>query len=143
MKKTSLFLLLLTFISCNPFNENKVLKYKNELINLVSKFEKYNNGVYDRDEFDEFLIDDIEQLDIDLVVKNGNKKNLNYSGFIEENDSLLIFIKKSNSLFDKEKRIIYDSTKKPRNFGNNEVIGASYKFIQVDERWYYSEIGFD
>ncbi|WP_220762327.1 hypothetical protein [Flavobacterium sp. UMI-01] len=141
--KTSLFLILLTFISCNPFNENKVLKYKDDLNNLVSKFEKYNDGVYDRDEFDEFIIGDIEQLDIDLVVKNGNKKNPNYSGFIEENDSLLIFIKKPNSLFDKEKRIIYDSTKKPRNFGNRNIPNASYKIKKLDDRWYYSEEGFD
>src|SRR5215217_359798 len=117
MKKNFLIMLTLTFLSCNPFNENKVLKYKEALNNLVSKFEKYDDGIYDRDEFDEFIIDDIDQLDIDLVVKNGNKKNPDYSGFIEENDSLLIFIKKANSLFDKEKRIIYDSTEKPRNFG--------------------------
>ncbi|WP_140485068.1 hypothetical protein [Flavobacterium sp. GSA192] len=143
MKKTTLFLLLLTFISCNPFNEDKVLKYKNDLSNLVSKFEKYNNGIYDSDEFDEFIIGDIEQLDIDLIVKNGNKKNPTYSGFIEENDSLIIFIKKPNNIFDKEKRIIYDSHKTPKKFGNNHITGASYKLIQLDERWYYSEIGFD
>lgn len=143
MRKTELLFLLFTFLSCNPFNENKVLKYKEDLNNLVSKFEKYDDGIYDRDEFDEFIIDDIDQLDIDLVVKNGNKKNPDYSGFIEENDSLLIFIKKANSLFDKEKRIIYDSTEKPRNFGNKKITEASYKIIQVDERWYYSEIGFD
>lgn len=143
MRKTALLFLLFTFLSCNPFNENKILKYKEDLNNLVSKFEKYDDGIYDRDEFDEFIIDDIDQLDIDLVVKNGNKKNPDYSGFIEENDSLLIFIKKANSLFDKEKRIIYDFTEKPRNFGNKKITGASYKVIQVDERWYYSEIGFD
>lgn len=143
MKKTHLFILFLAFISCNPFNENKVLKYKDDLINLVSNFEKYNDGVYDRDEIDEFTIRDINKLNIDLVVKNGNKKNPNYSGFIEENDSLIIFIKKANNIFDTEKRIIYDSHETPKNFGNNNITGASYKLIQLDERWYYSEIGFD
>ncbi|GEC73712.1 hypothetical protein SAMN05443543_101109 [Flavobacterium flevense] len=78
MRKTALLFLLFTFLSCNPFNENKVLKYKEDLNNLVSKFEKYDDGIYDRDEFDEFIIDDIDQLDIDLVVKNGNKKNSDY-----------------------------------------------------------------
>lgn len=143
MKKIFLIILTLTFISCNPFNENKVLKYKNELNNLVSKFEKYNDGVYDRDELDEFIIGDIDRLDIDIVVKNGTKKNPNYSGFVEENDSLIIFIKKANNIFDKEKRIIYDCSKKSKNFGDNEITGASYKITQIDERWYYSEIGFD
>lgn len=143
MKKTTLFLLLLTFISCNPFNEDKVLKYKNDLSNLVSKFEKYNNGVYDSDEFDEFIIGDIEQLDIDLIVKNGNKKNPTYSGFIEENDSLIIFIKKPNNIFDKEKRIIYDCHKTPKNFKIKNIPEASYTIKQLDNRWYYSEEGFD
>jgi NhaP-type Na+/H+ and K+/H+ antiporter len=143
MRKTALFLLLLTFISCSPFSENRVLKHKKDLNNLVTKFEKYNDGVYDRDEFDEFIIRDINKLNIDLVVKNGNKKNPNYSGFIEENDSLIIFIKKANNIFNTEKRIIYDSHETPKNFGNNNITGASYKLIQLDERWYYSEIGFD
>ena len=143
MKKIFIIFLTLTFISCNPFDENKVLKYKDDLNILASKFEKYNDGVYHRDEFDEFIITDLDRLNIDLVVKNGNKKNLDYSGFIEENDSLLIFIKKANGLFDREKRIIYDCTKKPRNFGTNHITGASYKLIQLDERWYYSETGFD
>ena len=35
------------------------------------------------------------------------------------------------------------SAKKPRNFGNETVELASYKIVQLDERWYYSEIGFD
>lgn len=143
MKKIIPILFYLTFISCNPFNENKVLKYKDNLNKLVSKFEKYNIGSYDRDDIDEFIIEDIDRLNIDLVVKNGNKKNPNYSGFIEENDSLIIFINKANNIFDTERRIIYDCSKKSRNFGDNEITGASYKITQIDERWYYSEIGFD
>lgn len=143
MKKIIIIFLSLTFISCNPFNENKVLKYEDNLNYLVSKFEKYNDGIYDRDDIDEFIIGDINRLEIDLVVKNGNKKNPSYSGFIEENDSLIIFIKKANNMFDKEKRIIYDSHKTPRNFKNEHITGASYKIIQLEERWYYSEEGFD
>lgn len=143
MKKITLLILFIIFISCNPFHENKVLDYKVKLYNLALKFEKYQNGTYDRDEIDEFLIGDIRSMDIDLIVKNGGEKNPNYSGFAEEHDSLIIFIKKANNMMDLERRIFYDLNKKPRNFGNTTSKGASYKMVQLDERWYYSEIGFD
>lgn len=112
-------------------------------MDLTSKLEKYENGTYSRDEIDEFIIEDVRDLDIDLIVKNSGKKNPNYSGFIEESDSLIIFIKNSNSMLDIEKRIIYDFNEIPRNFGNDTISGASYRIIQLDKRWYYSEIGFD
>ncbi|KDN54975.1 hypothetical protein [Flavobacterium seoulense] len=143
MKKIIITFLSLSLISCNPFDEDKVLKYKDDLNNLVSKFEKYNDGTYDRDEFDEFIIDDLDRLDINSVVKNNTKKNLSYSGFFEENDSIIIFINKSTNLFDREKRIIYDFHKTPKNFGNKTIFGASYRIKQLDDRWYYSEEGFD
>jgi hypothetical protein len=76
-------------------------------------------------------------------VNNSCIKNLNYSGFIEENDSLIFFIKRSNSILENEKRIIYDFNEIPRNFGNDTILGASYRIVQLDERWYYSEEGFD
>jgi len=119
------------------------LDYKTELTELTSKIENYDNGTYDRDEIDEFIIGDVRDLDIDLIVKNSGKKNPSYSGFIEENDSLIIFVNRSGSIIETEKRIIYDFNQIPRNFGNDNIIGASYKIVQLDERWYYSEIGFD
>lgn len=143
MKKIVLIILSLTLISCSPFDENRVLEYKDDLNNLVSKIEKYDNGTYDRDEIDEYIIGDIRDLNIDVVVKNSGMKNPNYSGFIEENDSLIIFINRSSSIIDVERRIIYDFNKNLRNFGNDSIIGASYRIIQLDERWYYSEMGFD
>jgi hypothetical protein len=143
MKKISPIILILIFISCNPFDENRVLQYKDDLNDLVSKFKNYDNGSYDRDEIDEFIISDIRRLDIDLVVKNDGKKNPSYSGFIEENDSLIIFVNRSGSILNDEQRIIYDYNKNPRNFGNEDIIGASYRIVQLDERWYYSEVGFD
>ncbi len=143
MKKLLLVILAITLTSCNPFDEKRVLDYKTELNNLTSKIDKYDNGTYDRDEIDEFIIGNVRDLDIDLIVKNSGKKNPNYSGFVEENDSLIIFIKKAENVTGEEKRIIYDFNKKPRNFGNDEIIGASYRIVQLDERLYYSEIGFD
>lgn len=130
-------------ISCNPFNENKALEYESELDDLVKKLEKYENGIYDRDELDEFIIADIRDLDVDYVVINKGNKNPDYSGFIEENDSLIILIKKSNDMFEKENRLIYDFYKKPRNFGSNNIELASYRLVQLNERWYFSEVGFD
>ena len=70
-------------ISCNPFNENKALEYESELDDLVKKLEKYENGIYDRDEIDEFIIADIRDLDVDYVIINKGNKNPDYSGFIE------------------------------------------------------------
>ncbi len=143
MKKLILIILTIVFISCNPFDEKRVLDYKTELTDLISKIDEYDNGTYDRDEIDEFIIENIRELDIDLIIKNSGKKNSSYSGFVEENDSLIIFINRSGSIIDAEKRIIYDFNKKPRNFGNDNIIGASYKIVQLDERWYYSELRFD
>ena len=143
MKKLFLVILAITLTSCNPFDEKRVLDYKTELTNLTSKIDKYDNGAYDRDEIDEFIIGDVRDLDIDLIVKNSGKKNPNYSGFVEENDSLIIFIKRAENIIGEEKRIIYDFNKKPRNFENDEIIGASYRIVQLDERLYYSEIGFE
>ncbi len=145
--KRKLKIVLISFsiflISCNPFHENRVLEHENELLNLISKLEKYKSGNHDRDEIDEFIIENVRDLDIDLIVKNSGKKNPNYSGFIEENDGLILFIKRSNGLFDYEKRIIYDFNEVPRNFGNDTIPGASYKIVQLNKRWYYSEEGFD
>jgi hypothetical protein len=80
---------------------------------------------------------------LDYIVKNSNKKNNRYSGFIEESDSLLILIKKSSSIFQLEKRIIYDFARVPREFGSDTIIGASYKIIQLNDRWYFSTVGLD
>jgi hypothetical protein len=143
MKKLILVILAIVFISCNPFDEKRVLDYKTELTDLTLKIAEYDNGTYDRDEIDEFIIGAVRDLDIDLIVKNWGKKNPSYSGFVEENDSLIIFVNRSGSIIETEKRIIYDLNKKPRNFGNGKIIGASYKIVQLDERWYYSEVGFD
>jgi hypothetical protein len=141
--KIVLILFSILLISCNPFHENRVLEHENELLYLISKLEKYENGTYSRDEIDEFIIENVRDLDIDFIVKNSGKKNPNYSGFIEESDSLIIFIKRSDSMLDNEKRIIYDFNKTPRNFGNDTITLANYRLIQLKNRWYYSEEGFD
>lgn len=143
MKNLIFIILAIVFISCNPFDENRVLDYKMELTELTSKIDNYDSGNYDRYEIDEFIIEDVRDLDIDLIVKNSGNKNPSYSGFVEENDSLIIFVNRSGSIFKTERRIIYDFNKKPRNFGNDNIIGASYKIVQLDARWYYSELGFD
>ena len=143
MKKLILVILGIAFTSCNPFNEKRVLDYKAELTDLTSKIDDYDNGTFDRDSMDEFIIEEIRDLDIDLIIKNIGQRNPSYSGFVEENDSLIIFVNRSGSIFKTEKRIIYDFNKSPRNFGNDTIIGASYRIKQLDERWYYSEIGFD
>tara|TARA_R110002110_G_scaffold89504_1_gene233091 strand:- start:125 stop:556 length:432 start_codon:yes stop_codon:yes gene_type:complete len=143
MKETAIIMLSVILISCHPFDENRVLDYKDDLVELVTKIEHYDNGSYGRDETDEFVIGDIRKLNIDLIVKNTGKVNPIFSGFVEESDSLIIFINRSNNILDVERRIIYDFNKNPRNFGNDSIIGASYKIVQLDERWYYSEIGLD
>jgi hypothetical protein len=143
MKETAIIMLTVILVSCNPFDENRVLDYKDDLIELVTQIEHYDNGSYGRDETDEFVIGDIRRLDIDIIVKNIGKVNPRFSGFVEESDSLIIFINKSNNILDFERRIIFDFNKNPRNFGNDSISGAAYRIVQLDERWYYSEIGFD
>jgi hypothetical protein len=85
----------------------------------------------------------VRSLHIDLIIKNSGKKNPNNSGFVEENDSLIIFIKRAGNIIDHEKLIIYDFKSEPQNYGNDEILGASYRIVRLDERWYYPEIGFD
>jgi len=143
MKKNAVIILVFFLVSCNPFNENRVLNYQNQLDKLVLKLKKYQCGTYSEDDIDEFALDDFRELDIDFVMINSKCKNANYVGFFEENDSLIILTKKSVSIADPEKHIIYDFSKKPRNFGNAKIPLASYKITQLSKRWYYSETGFD
>ena len=143
MKITLSITLLIVLFSCNPFEENRVLNYETELSDLVVELEGYNAGTYDLDEIDEFNIDKVRSLDIDLIIKNDKGSNPFYSGFVEENDSLIILVKKSSNIFENEKRIIYDYATNPRNFGSEELIGASYSITQLNERIYFSELGFD
>lgn len=75
MKKNIVFFVLIfAIISCNPFEEKRVLNYEKELNSLVSRIEKYESGSYDRDDIDEFIIDEIRSLDIDVIVRNNDKK---------------------------------------------------------------------
>uniref|UniRef100_UPI004049D44F hypothetical protein n=1 Tax=Flavobacterium sp. TaxID=239 RepID=UPI004049D44F len=143
IKKRYLIILSATLISCNPFSANRVLNYEDELFDLVSRLENHHSGTYKIDELHEDLQDGANDLNIDFIVKNKETKNPKFSGFMEENDSLIIFVKKAKHIFDFEQRIIYDFSKSPRNFGSDDLILASYKSTQLNERWYFTEIGFD
>ena len=143
MRKILVLLIIFLNISCDRLDENTIIEKREPLNELVTKLKEYRTGTYDRDDIDEFLIDDVRELNIDLVIKNGSDINFEYSGFVEENDSLIILVNKAGSILKEEKRIIYDYKTKPRNFGNDTITGASYIIKQFDDRWYYSEIGFD
>ncbi|WP_340155931.1 hypothetical protein [uncultured Winogradskyella sp.] len=112
-------------------------------MNAIVELESYDIYRLDSDDIDSYITEDLSGLSIDYIVKNVNENNPDFSGFIEENDSLVIFINKSNKIGNLERRIIYDYSKNPRNFKNETIVGASYEVKQLDERWYYSEIGFD
>lgn len=129
-------------MGCNPFHADRVLKNESELIEICQFMEEYDNVTLEI-ESDDRLTDKMRKLDIDYVVKNNNKKNFTYSGFVEESDSLMIFIKRSSSILSSEKRIIYDFARIPRKFGNETIEGASYKRTQLNDRWYYTTEGFD
>ncbi|WP_291720859.1 hypothetical protein [Bernardetia sp.] len=140
----TILLFILILASCNPFGKTDVMNYEDELSDLIGKLEKYPQGYYDEDEIDEVSTFYLRRLRIDSIIKNGDKSYCSYChGFIEDSDSLVIFINKSDNMFDTEKRIIYDYKKEPRNFKNQIISGAAYEFTQVGERWYYSETGFD
>lgn len=142
MKYCIYILIALILTSCNPFQEDRVMNYNSELMDIFKIMQEYNNVTLEIDS-DDRLAEKMQDLGIDYIVKNADRKNIHYSGFTEENDSLLIFIKKSQNLLTPEKRIIYDFSKTPRNFGNDTIENASYMIKQINERWYFSTIGFD
>lgn len=133
-------LITLVIFGCNPFEKNRVLDYESELNEIVDIVKEHHVDAlwFDTDDIPEMI-----DLHIDIIVRNLDKKNNSYSGFVEENDSLIIFKQKSSSILEAEKRIIYDFSKTPRNFGNEKVNGASYEIVQLNERWYFSTEGFD
>jgi hypothetical protein len=85
----------------------------------------------------------MRNLNIDYVIKNADKENFRYSGFIEQSDSLFILIKKSYFFSSLEKRIIYDFAVTPRDFGSEKIESASYEVKQINERWYFTTVGFN
>ncbi|WP_088656108.1 hypothetical protein [Geofilum rhodophaeum] len=132
----------LILISCNPFHQDRVLDYESDFKEISEIMKDYSNVTLDSDEDDRFAVD-MRRLNIDLIVKSLDKPNNEYTGFVEGNDSLLIFIKKSYSILKPEKRIIYDFASSPRNFGNDTITNASYERKQLNDRWYFSSVGFD
>ncbi len=129
-------------MSCNPFHQDRVLDYESDLKEISEIMNDYSNVTLDSDADEKFGAD-MRRLNIDLIVKSLDEPNNEYSGFTEGNDSLLIFIKKSHSILEPEKRIIYDFASSPRNFGNETITGAAYERKQLNDRWYFSTVGFD
>ena len=143
IKISSFFMLLMFLTSCGPFHEERIVNYKKEIEDLVYSLKGYEQGSYDRDSMDEFDIKDIRYLGIDRIVINKASLNKSFSGFVEENDSLIILISRADHMFDREKRIIYDFKTSPRMFGSEVIKGASYKVSQINDRLYYAESSFD
>lgn len=132
----------LILISCNPFHQDRVLDYEKDLKEISDIMKDYSNITLRADK-DQRLTTAMKRLKIDLIVKNLDKPNDEYSGFMEGNDSLLIFIRKSHSILKPERRIIYDFASSPRNFGSNTITIAAYERKQLNDRWYFSTVGFD
>lgn len=133
---------ILLVVSCNSFEfeKDKILDHLYELNVIVDEVEGHVVEVL---RFDSDDIPDMIDLNIDVIYRNIDKKSIWFSGLIEENDSLIIFIQKSSSILDAEKRIIYDFAKVPRNFGSETIQSASYEITQLNDRWYFSTEGFD
>jgi hypothetical protein len=129
-------------MSCNPFHQDRALDYETDLKEISEIMKDYSNATLDSDEDDRFAAK-MRRLNIDLIVKSLEKPNIEYSGFVEGNDSLLIFIKKSHSILKPEKRIIYDFASSPRNFGSDTITGAAYEIKQLSDRWYFSTVDFN
>ena len=142
MKKRIPYLLaFIFFVGCNPFDSDRVLNYEPELTEIIDFMKDYGNVVLDADEDDRFAAK-MRSMGIHSIVRN-QTRNKDFSGFIEENDSLIIFIRNSRNLFQPERRIIYDFATNPRNFGNDKIPNASYEIEQLNSRWYFSTTGFD
>jgi len=126
---------MLLFINCNQFKKDKEMSYYSDLHKIVDIINEHSNDAlwFDSDDIPEMI-----DLDLDVVSRNISNKNISYSGLVEENDSLILFIKYSNSIDKIEKRIIYDFAKKPRNFAIENISEESYEVVQINERWYVS-----
>jgi hypothetical protein len=140
-KRIPYFLAFVLIVGFNPFDSDRLTNYEPELTEIIEFMEDYGNVVLDADEDDRFAAE-MRSMGIHYIVKN-QTRNEDFSGFIEESDSLIIFIKKSQNLFQSERRIIYDFATNPRSFGNDEIPNASYEIEQLSARWYFSITGFD
>lgn len=141
IKEVPCFFVFFLLIGCNPFGSERVINYEPELSEIVEYMADDGKVILDAYEVNRFRAE-MRSMGIDYIVKN-QTKNGDFSGFIEESDSLIIFIKKSQSLFQPERRIIYDFATQPRNFGNDIIPNASYEIEQLNSRWYFSTTGFD
>jgi hypothetical protein len=65
-----------------------------------------------------------------------------YSDFIHS-DSLAYFKFENKSLWEPVSIMVFDFANEPRNFGDDENVGASYTRKKINERWYVESIGFD
>jgi hypothetical protein len=140
-KRITYLLVFFLIVGCNPFDSDRVTNYEPELTEIINFMKDYGNAVLDADEDDRFAAE-MRSMGIHYIVKN-QTTNEDFAGFVEESDSLIIFIKKSQNLFQSERRIIYDFATYPRNFGDDEILNASYEIEQLNSRWYFSTTGFD
>ena len=133
--KTSFFILIfiICLVGCSSLNSENTLNYKNDLKNLFESIRE--KGVSSQNSKDNFTM---RRLGIDKIEI---KYNTNHTEMIEA-DSIVIFHKFERVPFYHE-RIIYDFADLPQNFGDEEIITASYKRVQLNERWYFEEFGFD
>ena len=119
-KRIPYLLVIVLIVGCNPFDSDRVTNFESELTEIIDFMEEYGNAVLDADEDDRFAAE-MRSMGIHYIVKN-QTRNRDFSGFIEESDSLIIFIRKSQNLFQPERRIIYDFATNPRNFGNDKIL---------------------
>jgi hypothetical protein len=142
LKIRILHFIALFVVGCSPFHPDRVMSYERDFDEIIEFMEDYETVILDSDEDDRFS-EDMRNLGIDYIYKNQGTKNRDLAGFVEESDSLIIFVSKSQSIFQNEKRIIYDFAKRPRNFGSEKLDLAAYEIKQLNDRWYFSTIGFD
>jgi len=141
MRTYFIIILIVLLSSCSsPFEEDNVLKYESELLELI---EQLNSSTPLGDEWDEDVPSKLDNLGIDEFKRNLTSKEPRFPSDIENKDSIYVFMKKDPETDYPIKKIIYDYALSPRNFGNIVVKDRMYTLVQVDERWYFATEGYE
>ena len=119
-------LIFLSSISCSSLISNQ-----DEIERLTSRYLK---NELSKKELRQAIIK-LGYLDVEIGM---TKKSISYMDSIVE-----IFVEKGTLFGRNAKFYLYDFSAKPRNIGSQVIQNASYKRIQVSERWYIEEYGFD
>ncbi len=139
MKQLLVVCSFLLLMSCSPkIDENFIKENESELLSIAQESLKSKTETFDGKGDDE-ISNRIKKLGVNKIEVKYKVQSNDFIG----DDSLIYFSIDNESIFEPTKYLVYDFSKIPRKWGNEENIGAAYNRKQVSDRWYYETIGFD